>query len=184
MAVLIAHMLHHPLLTPLISSIVFIDPIPFLLHLPSIAFNFVYRKPRTANKWQLWYFASRDADVSCTLSWHFFWTENVLWKEKLEGRKVAVVLSMVDQIVNVEEVRRYLTGVDEEIIMEGEVGRWWEKDGSEVLFYPDLGHAVVFDTKERRKPLSDVVHRGIGLFGFCECDACISLILLNIYNFV
>ena len=111
--VLTTHILHDPDLSPMVSSTLFIDPIPFLLHLPTVAFNFVYRTPRTANEWQLWYFASRDADVSRALSRHFFWAENVLWKEELECRRVAVVLSGDDQIVNSEEVRRYLTGEQE-----------------------------------------------------------------------
>lgn len=141
-----------------------IDPIPFLLHLPSVAYNFVYRAPRTANEWELWYFASRDADVSRALSRHFFWVENVLWKEELKGRRVGVVLSGADQIVDAEEVRAYLTGVDvEEMTGSGEGGgemsRQWEKDGLEVLFYPDLDHAMVFDTRERRKPMLDIIRR-------------------------
>jgi hypothetical protein len=130
----------------MVSSTLFIDPIPFLLHLPTVAFNFVYRKPRTANEWQLWYFASRDADVSRALSRYFFWTENVLWKEELEGRRVGVVLSGEDQIVNSEEVRRYLTG-EQDMTGEREICRKWEKDG----------------TEDRRKPMLDVMHRFVRL---------------------
>jgi pimeloyl-ACP methyl ester carboxylesterase len=154
--VLTTHILHDPFLSPLISSTLFIDPIPFLLHLPDVAFNFVYRKPRTANEWELWYFASRDADISRALSRHFFWAENVLWKEELDGRRVAVVLCGADQIVHAQEVRKYLTG-------EQEMSRRWKKDGLEVLFYPGLDHAMVFDTKERRKPVLDILHRFVRL---------------------
>ena len=134
----------------------FIDPIPFLLHLPNVAFNFVYREPRLANEWKIWYFASRDADISRALSRHFFWAENVLWKEELDGRKVGVVLCGADQIVNAKEVGKYLTG-------EQELNRRWEMDGLEVLFYPGLDHGVVFDTKERRKPMLDIVGRFVRL---------------------
>ena len=154
--VLTTHMLHDPFLAPLISSMLFIDPIPFLLHLPDVAFNFVYRAPRTANEWELWYFASRDADISRALSRHFFWAENVLWKEELDGRQVGVVLSGADQIVNTEEVRKYLTG-------EQGMARRWHKDGLEVLFYPGLDHGTVFDTKERRKPMLDIIGRFVRL---------------------
>ncbi|KAH7909220.1 hypothetical protein BJ138DRAFT_992178, partial [Hygrophoropsis aurantiaca] len=107
--VVTAHMFHSPSLSPRIAATLFVDPIPFLLHLPDIAYNFVYRHPRKANEWQLWYFASRDPDISRTLSRHFFWTENVLWLEDLRDKTVAVVLSGADQIVNSEEVRKYLT---------------------------------------------------------------------------
>jgi pimeloyl-ACP methyl ester carboxylesterase len=159
--VLTTHILHDSDLSPMISSTVFIDPIPFLLHLPSVAFNFVYRKPRTANEWQLWYFASRDIDVSRTLSRHFFWAENVLWKEELVGPRVGVVLSGADQIVNAEGVRKYLTG-EQQIIGEGGMSRHW-KDGLELLFYPGLDHAMVFDTKDRRKAVLEIVHRFVQL---------------------
>lgn len=154
--VITTHIFHDPHLSSLVAGTLLVDPIPFLLHLPNVAYNFVYRKPRTANEWELWYFASRDADISRALSRHFFWTENVLWKEELEGKKVGVVLSGEDQIVNAEEVRKYLTGQEE-------MTQRWEKDDLEVLFYPGLDHAMVFDTKERRKPLLAILHRFVRL---------------------
>lgn len=154
--VITAHLYNDPSLSPRIAATLFVDPIPFLLHLPNVAYNFVYRKPRTANEWELWYFASRDPDISRALSRHFFWTDNVLWKEELEGKEVGVVLSGDDQIVNAEAVRKYLTG-------EQEMTRSWSKDNLEVLFYPGLDHAMVFDTKERRKPLLDIVNRFVRL---------------------
>lgn len=78
----------------------------------------------------------------------------MLWKDELEGREVGVVLSGEDQIVNAEEVRKYLTG--EEVAK-----RRWIKEGGglEVLFYPKLDHAMVFDTAERRKAVLDIMHR-------------------------
>ncbi|EGN95777.1 hypothetical protein SERLA73DRAFT_95386, partial [Serpula lacrymans var. lacrymans S7.3] len=108
--VVTAHMFHSEPLSSRIAATLFVDPIPFLLHLPNVAYNFVYRYPRTANEWQLWFFASRDPDISRALSRHFFWTENVLWKEDMKDRSVGVVLSGGDQIVDAEEVRKYLTG--------------------------------------------------------------------------
>jgi hypothetical protein len=74
-----------------------------------------------------------------------------LWKEDLDGgRQVAVVLSEEDQIVNTKAVRKYLTG---------EESLTWEKDGLEVLWYPGLDHATVWDTRERRKPMLEIVRR-------------------------
>ena len=61
------------------------------------------------------------------MSRHFFWTENVPWKEELEGKHVCVVLSGDDQIVDAGEVRKYLTGGEEE--------RRWEMGRLEVLFF-------------------------------------------------
>ncbi|KAF9460635.1 hypothetical protein BDZ94DRAFT_887447 [Collybia nuda] len=235
-----------------ITHTILIDPIPILLHLHSVAYNFLYRIPRSAAEWQLWYFASRDADVGRTLGRAFFWEEGGLWGSDLaqymassnvadedssvyvegesetarlltvsRGRNLAIVLAGKDQIVPAETVRRYLTGEPEPSarwvrrgwkspatspsssssslatpkvgvssfslskalssspmstlhpsIMAGKPGG---SDGGygtlrdvasedsggelEVLFYPDLDHATVFDTKERRKRILDVLHR-------------------------
>ena len=50
-----------------------------------------------------------DMGVSHTLSRHFFWNENVLWKKDLGGRRVTVSLSGRDLIVDTEAVGRYLS---------------------------------------------------------------------------
>ena len=89
---------------PLIDKIVhlvLVDPIPILISNPSVAHNFLYRKPWTtttsssstpsrwfpsysaASSWQLWYFASRDADVARTLFRSFFWSEGGMWREEV-----------------------------------------------------------------------------------------------------
>ena len=74
-----------------------------------------------------------------------------MWKEDLDGgRRVAVVLSGEDQIVDAKAVRKYLTGEEE---------LRWERDGLEVLLYPGLDHATVWDTRERRKPMLEIVGR-------------------------
>ncbi|KAJ3753095.1 hypothetical protein EV360DRAFT_97159 [Lentinula raphanica] len=162
-----ANELHPP--KPTFTSYLLIDPIPFLLHLPDVAFNFLYRVPKRANEWQLWYFASRDPDIAFTLGRCFFWTENILWKEDLDEKiKFAVVLSGKDQIVPAPLVRRYLTGEDE-------VKHLWSSSSAsysaansvtdkpvidlEVIYNPDLDHAMVFDTKERRRDMVDVLNR-------------------------
>ena len=147
-----AHMLRDPEVSKRVTAWFFADPIPFLLHLPPVAYNFVYRPPRTANEWQLWYFASRDPDVARVLARHFFWAENVLWKEDLEGKDVAVLLSGLDQIVDSREVWQYLTGEEREPKCR------WKQDRLEVLYYPDIDHAQAFDTAKRRRPFVDILH--------------------------
>ncbi|KAI0083186.1 hypothetical protein BDY19DRAFT_998779 [Irpex rosettiformis] len=159
--VIAAHMLRSPAFSSHVASWILVDPIPFLLHQPSVAYNFVYRTPKTANEWQLWYFASRDPDIARTLARHFFWTENILWKEDLRGRKVGVALSGRDQIVDAEKVRRYLTEEDEASPL------WSSKDKDdregrlEVLWSPDLDHASIFDKRVPRKMLRELVERFI-----------------------
>ena len=151
--VIAAHMLRDPTLSARVSAWLLVDPIPFLLHLPAVAYNFVYRPPRTANEWQVWYFASRDPDVARTLARHFFWAENILWKEDLADRRVAVVLSGRDQIVDAAEVHEYLTGEPR-----GQESFRWKEEDLEVLYYADIDHAQVFDTGKNRRPLVEILH--------------------------
>ena len=87
-----------------------------------------------------------------------------MWKEDLEKeREVAVVLSEHDQIVDAKAVRKYLTG--EERLR-------WERDGLEVLWYPGLDHAMVWDTKERREPMLEIIER-FAIAGACNGSASI-----------
>ncbi|KAH9941213.1 uncharacterized protein BXZ73DRAFT_88379 [Epithele typhae] len=144
--VIAAWMLRDPMISPRVSAWLLADPIPFLLHCPAIAYNFVYRQPRRANEWLLWYFSSRDLDIARALARHFFWAENVLWKEELEGRRVAVSLSGRDQIVDAPEVWQYLTGE-----LEGPSELRWKDKDLEVLYFDGLDHAEVFDTKRDRR---------------------------------
>jgi pimeloyl-ACP methyl ester carboxylesterase len=78
--VISTYILRSPSLSPRVAGTVLIDPIPFLLSYPDVASNFVYRTPREANEWQLWYFASRDPDISRTLARHFFWSESIMFR--------------------------------------------------------------------------------------------------------
>ena len=84
-----------------IAHLVLVDPIPILISNSSVAFNFLYREPwnttassssnssrwfpsySAASSWQLWYFASRDADVARTLFRSFFWSEGGMWREEV-----------------------------------------------------------------------------------------------------
>jgi hypothetical protein len=106
--VVTTHMLNDPILAPQIGPIVLMDPVCILLHLPDVAYNFTRRKPVHANEIMLHYFASMDMGVSHTLSRHFFWSENILWKEDLAGRDVTVLLTGRDLIVDTAAVGRYL----------------------------------------------------------------------------
>jgi hypothetical protein len=127
-------------LTDKISHLVLVDPIPILISEPSVAHNFLYREPWTttapssstsshwfpsysaASSWQLWYFASRDADVARTLFRSFFWSEGGMWREEVatflrrRGQRseptMAVILGGSDQIIPTEAIRRYLTNED------------------------------------------------------------------------
>ncbi|CAE6408835.1 unnamed protein product [Rhizoctonia solani] len=100
-----------PTSLPKPNSATLLDPIPILLHLPSVARNFLYRKPQRANEHEIYYFACTDMGVAHALARHFFWTESVLWKEDLDAldKRVAIVLSGEDIIVDSPSVWTYLT---------------------------------------------------------------------------
>jgi pimeloyl-ACP methyl ester carboxylesterase len=172
----------------LIAAVLLMDPIPFLLHYPAVAHNFVYRQPRRANEWQLWYFASRDSDTARALARHFFWFECILFREDVLGatsgregtaaaasgeqgnkrqrrRPMSVTVSLAgrDQIIDARAVRAYLTGgndYEEQGNAAGGGGHSrWAQDGLEVLYFPELDHATVFDTPRDRAPLLGALRR-------------------------
>ncbi|KAH8816487.1 hypothetical protein F5884DRAFT_776384 [Xylogone sp. PMI_703] len=174
-SVVSTHLLKYaPSITPRIDSVMLIDPVTILLHLPDVAYNFTRRKPIMANEHQLHYFASMDIGVSHTLSRHFFWSENILWKEDLEGKKVTVCLAERDLIVDTAAVGRYLSGEmrsqysdnltqgegrkakqTNEELEGGEAwkSRPWKGTGIDIFWFKDIDHAQVFDSPEKRATL-------------------------------
>ncbi|KAK3317783.1 hypothetical protein B0T19DRAFT_297637 [Cercophora scortea] len=180
-SVLTTHMLKAPAMAPRVRAVVLVDPVSVLLHLPDVAFNFTRRAPRTANEWQLWYFASMDMGVAEGLGRHFFWRENIIWKDELltGGRKVVACLSGRDLIVDTQSVGRYLAcegdlkderDKDRQAVIDetfdsrpGDVAATWRRcvgqDGLEVLWFPKLDHAQVFDSREHRRLVIDAILR-------------------------
>lgn len=145
---LATHVVHSKDLGPRVGSVVLIDPVSILLHLPDVAYNFTRRRPRRANEWQLYYFASTDPGIAHTLGRHFFWKENIVWKSELLGlegpevdgeialeaqsrkrRKVAACLAERDLIVDTLAVAQYLAG-DEEWLPSGQCGDSGERERS------------------------------------------------------
>ncbi|KAI9896322.1 hypothetical protein N3K66_008494 [Trichothecium roseum] len=158
------HVLRDPVLGPRVASVVLVDPVTLMLHLPAVAHNFTRRAPGPANEWQLWYFASTDPGVAHCLGRHFFWRENILWREDLllppaavdgdddgddaEGRggtgwRAAVCLAGRDLIVDTAAVARHL---------EAE-----RAGGIDVLMFPDKDHAQAFDDPVARWQIVDLV---------------------------
>ncbi|KAK8122699.1 Alpha beta hydrolase fold family [Apiospora sp. TS-2023a] len=84
---LATHMLHSDEFSARVDSVILIDPVTILLHNPDVAYNFTRRRPRGANEWQLWYFASTDPGTAHTLGRHFHWKQNIIWKEELVTKK-------------------------------------------------------------------------------------------------
>ncbi|KJZ75392.1 hypothetical protein HIM_05318 [Hirsutella minnesotensis 3608] len=171
-SVLTSHLLLSSELGHRVPSVVLVDPVTVLLHLPDVAFNFTRKRPRRANEWQLWFFGSSDPGVAHTLGRHFFWRQNIIWKEELlsiggdksKPRKVAVSLGGRDLLVDAATVARYLKGdarpsekaavdcvVDVSVLQVGVVG------DIEVMLSPDLDHADILHSKAERKRLEDIV---------------------------
>lgn len=166
------HMLRSPSLRSRIESVILIDPVTILLHLPNVAYNFTRRIPKRANEWQLWYFASTDLGVAHCLGRHFFWRENILWKEDLivdpggghNARRVAVCLSGRDLIVDTTAVSQYLTdcpevinGLEASSQAKGRDRR--DVDDVEVLVFPHLDHAQVFDRRKDFERVLQLIQR-------------------------
>lgn len=172
---------------PTIAAALLVDPVAFLLSTPSVAFNFTRRRPRQANEFLLWYFASMDMMVAHTLARHFFWLQNILWKEDVVDQNVSVALSGKDLIVDTRAVGRYLCddgdgdgGVGyERFLTEGEgeqeevsrvenerpqsrskdewTERTWKGEGLEVLWFEGCDHAQVFDNERNFRRLVQVI---------------------------
>ena len=152
-----------------INSIVLIDPVTILLHLPDVAYNFTRRPPRKANEHQLYYFASTDVCVANSLGRHFFWVENILWKEAIRDYKVTVVLSGRDLITNTQAVGKYLAEDEpgyERFLTEDESGsseidiwknRAWKGEGLDIVWFETLDHAQVFEKTKDYRRLVDIV---------------------------
>lgn len=172
-SVISSHLLHNPETSKMVGPIFLIDPVSILLHLPDVAYNFTCRPPQRANEQQLWYFATMDQGVAHTLGRSvliihvvafntdcarcFFWSEIILWKEDIEGHQVTVSLSGKDLIVDSEAVGRYLTkGVDMPTSEEWKCLEW-EGKGLDILWFEELDHAQVFDSRRSCEILVNVI---------------------------
>ncbi|RDW62000.1 hypothetical protein BP6252_11433 [Coleophoma cylindrospora] len=125
-SVLTSQLLKHDQISSRIASLVLMDPITLMLACPDVAYNFTRRIPSMANEFELHYFASQEMGVAHTLARHFFWYQNLIWKEDLlyrpssnpdepnsyTMRKATVILSGQDLIVPAQTVAAYLTCPD------------------------------------------------------------------------
>lgn len=153
----ITQLLSSPAMQKRVRSVVLIDPVTIMLHLPDVAYNFTRRRPRRANEWQLWFFASTDPGVAHCLARHFFWRQNIIWKEELLGssvgsdqntkRRVAVFLAGRDLISDTAAIASYLEADGEPY------SRGLSK--VEVTMFPRLDHAQVFDSPSERGQVVD-----------------------------
>ncbi|KAJ4418061.1 hypothetical protein N0V82_005815 [Gnomoniopsis sp. IMI 355080] len=176
---LASHVLKDPELSLRVEGVVLVDPVSLLLHLPDVAYNFTRRMPTTANEWQLWYLASMDPGIALVLGRHFFWRENIIWKDELvtkgdSKRNAAVCLSSRDLIVDTITLARYLIheegltelgqhqslADDEKLATALDQGSTVTHSGLEMLWFK-MDHAQAFDKRLDYLRIIDVVQRFI-----------------------
>ncbi|KAK3949730.1 hypothetical protein QBC32DRAFT_30871 [Pseudoneurospora amorphoporcata] len=169
-------------LASLTNTLILTDPVSICLHLPAVAYNFTRRAPRTASEWQLWYFASTDIGIARALGRGFFWRQNILWREDMakflkgkgqdgQKKRVVVCLAGKDLIVDTKSVRGYLGWptdykgwLDEGVEWlggkgKGQMMRKRLGSGMEIVWYPRLDHAQMFESEETLRPVLDVIGR-------------------------
>lgn len=106
--------------------------------------------------------------TSHTLFRRFFWADNILWKDDLQGHPTAVVLAGKDAIVDTAVTGAYLTGIDNWFEADSWKDSVWKGDGLDVMWFHDLDHGQVFDRRETRRKLVEVVR---ALSGISDTDA-------------
>jgi hypothetical protein len=162
-----------------VSASLLVDPVSFMLHMPDVAYNFTCRPPVRANEWLLWYFASKDPQIAHTLGRHFFWTENILWRDQIDrliekhGMRLTASLSSDDLIVGAKAVRAYLEG-DRAVDGKGQgqhrmnfqpntsrndprPEQAWRGRGLETLWWEGRDHGDVYDSREDRAQLTKIL---------------------------
>ncbi|CAM0139200.1 unnamed protein product [Umbelopsis sp. WA50703] len=117
-----------------VAGVVMVDPIVFLLHFHSIAYNFVHRAPKRLMEHVVYYFASRELHISHYISRHFQWFQTAHFVQpasssrppspssrryaKAASPAMSIFLSENDNLVDSTRVHKYLleNGVDSQIM--------------------------------------------------------------------
>lgn len=150
---LLSPMLRREGLAAKIASVVLVDPVALLLHLPDVAWNFTRRRPRTGPEWEIYYGAATDPMVAHTLARRFDFKDAILWRDQLKGRRATVILGSRDCVTNPMAVASYVYYGDVAIndFTEQRVEEWrttqsvwtgqWE---IELLYLDGLDHGQAF----------------------------------------
>ncbi|KAJ3259544.1 hypothetical protein HK103_002097 [Boothiomyces macroporosus] len=90
-----------------IHSRIFIDPVCFLLWNHHIAYNALYRHPKTANQAIIKYIAMCEPGIAIFLHRYFSWFQNTYFTNELP-KDCVIFLAMDDDIVDSHDVLTYL----------------------------------------------------------------------------
>jgi len=149
---LTAPFLNTPYLAERMHSIVLLDPVAILLHLPNVAYAFTRRVPVKANEWQL-YLVQTDANIASTLGRRFCWRESVLFREHFEGRKTTVIVGSKDNLINPAAIASYIYSGDVQHswrsveMWKRTMTEWTGENMLDLMWLDDHDHGQSFLTK-------------------------------------
>lgn len=138
---------HYP---DMVSHITLLDPVALLLCLPDVAFNFLYKSPKTIIEWIINFFASNEVTISHTLRRNFFWYRNVLWLEDIP-KHVGVIIGVgeCDEILHSKAVHEYC--LNHQNVM--------ERNNIHVLNWPNFSHGQILFSKDEQLNLFSILTR-------------------------
>ncbi|GJP40015.1 hypothetical protein CLOM_g24314 [Closterium sp. NIES-68] len=97
-----------------VSAMGFVDPACFLLCLPKVLFNFIYKSPGspsigdTVAEAVRWFLCGRELQVARALCRGFNWHAYQVWADDIPVHRSVVMLAGEDQIVPSQHIRNYL----------------------------------------------------------------------------
>jgi pimeloyl-ACP methyl ester carboxylesterase len=159
---LVSPMLRDDRVSARIDSVVLIDPVSLLLHLPQVAYNFTRRKPKYGNEWEI-HFAATDPGIAHTLARRFWWHDYILWADQLRGRRTTVILGAEDCVTNPDAVASYVYFGDlnftrnDALEWRTTIERWSGQGELELLYLEGRDHGQVFLSAGGLPQISNVV---------------------------
>lgn len=172
-----AALLRNPRASPSIHSLVLMDPVSLLLHLPDVAYNFTRRPPKFANELQIWLAVGSDSNVSHTLARRICWREMRLTREDLltDGmasatgahralRRTTVLFGGRDNVTNPDAVASYVySGRTKHAEADREEwrlspSRWTGTGELELMYLDGLDHGQAFLSKRHLPLLAKVLN--------------------------
>lgn len=98
-----------------VSHVTLIDPVCLLLAHPEVAYNFLYRRPRSLVEWVIYLGASSEVTIANALRRNFWWYKNELWLEDVNlSIGVHVSLAGGDEVCNSVTVMEYVQNCQQE----------------------------------------------------------------------
>jgi hypothetical protein len=152
---LVSPMLRRPGVADKMASVVLVDPVSLLLHLPDVAWNFTRRRPRTGPEWEIYYGAATDPMVAHTLARRFDFCDGILWREQLMGRRTTVILGGRDCVTHPMAVASYVYYGHVEMhcsteheqrpeVFKATPGCWTGRREMELMYLDGLDHGQAF----------------------------------------